>query len=120
MDHHAGTLVDDDEGGVFVKNGERERFGFDRKRLGLGKDTGNEIPWFHMGAGLRGLAVEQNGLFFNQFFHVRTGEVEFRISHELVKTIAMVLLGNPKDEGLVRREVFDLGRHRIPWEHHFP
>lgn len=67
MDHHAGRLVDDNEGGIFVKNGERERFGFDRKRLGLGKDTGNEVPWFHMGAGLRGLVVEKDGLFFNQF-----------------------------------------------------
>jgi hypothetical protein len=67
MDHHTRRLVDNNDGGIFVKDGDRERFGFDRKRLGLGKDTGNEIAWFHMSTGLRGLVVEKDGPFFNQF-----------------------------------------------------
>jgi hypothetical protein len=120
MDHHSCGLVDDDDGRVFIKDRDGERLGFDWKRLGLGKDAGNEIPCFHMGPGLRGLVVEQNGSFFYQSLHLRTSEAEFRISHELIKTSAMVLLGNPKDERLARRDPFDPRGHRILQKHHFP
>jgi hypothetical protein len=109
MDHHASGFVDDNDGGILVKDGEREGLGFDRKRLGLGKDAGNEIACLQMAPGLRGLAVEQNGLLFNQFFHLRTGEVASRISHELVKTSAVVLPGDPDREMSALHDVFGEG-----------
>jgi hypothetical protein len=39
MNDHPGRLVNDDDRGVFIKNGEGKGFRLERKRLGLGKNS---------------------------------------------------------------------------------
>ena len=66
MDHKPCRLIEHQEICIFVENLERDRFGFEIKRLGPWNLEPDAIPWFDFLARPDNPAVDLNAAFFDQ------------------------------------------------------
>jgi hypothetical protein len=76
MDDHSRRFIDDDDRGVFVKNGQGKGFWHKEKGLRFGKDSRNNISGSQTGAGFGRFLAEKDIPCFDQFLGLRPGEVQ--------------------------------------------
>jgi hypothetical protein len=72
MNHNPCRLIDNNDGGILIEDGEREKLWFQGKRFGPRNGSRYNIVRLETGTGFGMSLIEKDRSFINQFFGLRT------------------------------------------------